>query len=213
METDCPAYLANAWTAEPGIKFAESPELAKRADQNNALFRFNPLFSWQKDGDHATTKSLWGLLMRHDSRIVGTDNSLLGGLLLRSHGTENSSRFSLLGGLLFSLQNENRRGMSEVAVLPFGLLWDHFASNVPEKTSDRIARDRFLLGLAGENMKYADGRDLRILPAGVLFRSDDRPASRTFRILGTGVGSAADGARQFRLFGIPVHSWKPAKAA
>ncbi len=213
IETDLPAYMANVWTAMPGITFTESPEEVKRAGQNNALLRLNPVISWRKDGDHTTTKALWGVLARHDSRLVGTEDSLLGGLLFRGCDSEHSARVSLLGGMLFSLKNENRRGMSEVGLLPFGLLWDHFSTNVPEKTSDRIVRNRVLFGFAGQSLCCPDGGDFRVLPAGALFRCDSRPASRTFRVLGTGTGTKADGTRQFRVFGIPVHSWKPAKAA
>src|SRR5262249_26670529 len=66
IETDEVQSLGNADTLASHVTFTDPPEDATRAAANTPLRRFNPIWSWQKDGDYALSRSLCGLLSRHD---------------------------------------------------------------------------------------------------------------------------------------------------
>src|ERR1035441_8752151 len=73
--------------AMTGIVRSEPAEDAVRAEANSPLRRFNPFWSWQKDGDYTVTRSVGGLLSRHDRNSVGAADSLLLGMLAESRPT------------------------------------------------------------------------------------------------------------------------------
>ena len=58
VETDNRESLPDAETFARAVTFIEPPEDAVRAAANSPLRRFNPFWSWQKDGDYAVTRSL-----------------------------------------------------------------------------------------------------------------------------------------------------------
>jgi len=62
LETDDRAALRQTEEFTAQVSFTEPPEDAVRAAANSSLRRFNPLWSWKKDGDYAVSRSLAGLL-------------------------------------------------------------------------------------------------------------------------------------------------------
>ncbi len=210
FETDRPGGLAEAPAWVQSITFTQPPEDAARAAVNHTLLRFNPLFSWRKDGDYVVSKTLWGLASRHDRNSVGAADCFALGLLGTSHRTASFNRWELGWRLLAKHQSDSRRAFDKTAVLPWGVLYSHFATKLPQDPDRSLSRASILWGLAGSQTRdTADRRTFKLLPAGLLFRSERGPTRTATHVLGTGVSktkptSTTSGASQFRLLGIPL---------
>ena len=87
METDKPSALAEADAGAGPATFTEPPQEAARAAANKSFLRLNPLLSRRRDGDYSVTKSLWGLLQRHDQNSVGAADRILLGIVGESRRT------------------------------------------------------------------------------------------------------------------------------
>jgi hypothetical protein len=206
METDKPSALTTNLARQ--VTFTSAPDAAIRAAQNNVLLRYNPLLSWQKDGDYVLTESLWGLLWRHDHTAIGAaDRVLLG--LAESRNTSSFNSWELGWGLLASHESETRRGLTQTALLPCGLLWNHFSATLPNNPADTVTRDASLWGLAGSYTRSTKTGDFRLLPFGVLCRYDRDPTTTSVHVLGTGMARTlatknSDSKTCIRILGIPV---------
>ena len=218
FETDRPDGLADKGTWSKAITFAKPPEDAVRAAANHALFRFNPLFSWQNDDNYIVTKALWGILSRHDRNTVGAADRLALGLLADWHRTKSFTKWELGWSLVAKHQSDSRRGVYKTAVLPWGILCGQFSARLPQDPSRKVSRVSVLWGLvASSTHDSADRTTFKLLPAGLLLRSQVSPAHTSFHILGTGVrrthpSSTRGATTRYRLFGIPVwtaHSFQP----
>jgi len=95
LETDDRAALRQTEEITAQISFTEPPEDAIRTAANSSLRRFNPLWSWKKDGDYAVSRSLAGLLSRHDRNSVGAADRYLLGLLAESRRTTSFHKWEL----------------------------------------------------------------------------------------------------------------------
>ncbi len=210
LETDDRKALQTAESCVSDITFSEPPEDAIRAAANNPVRRFNPFWSWQKDGDYAVTRSLCGLCSRHDRNSVGARDSFLLGMLAESHRTTSFNKWELGGGLVTRHEFDGRRGVTKATLLPWGVLASHSSARLPQSPGNIITRTTVLWGFGGSvTMDGAHGRSVHVLPFGLLFRGTTRPGQFSIHILGTGLfrkeatnysGSIA----RFRLFGIPL---------
>jgi len=204
LETDLPSALADADAGPGPATFTEPPQAAARAAANNAFLRLNPLFSRRKDGDYSVTKSLWGLLERHDRNSIGAADRILLGLVGERRWTSSFIECQVGWGLVANHQSEARRGVTKTTLLPWGILQSHFSTPLPQTPANTLSRDTFLWGLAVSRTSVANGRQaLRVLPGGLLFRSTTAPGESAVHILGTGISRT--GARtRFRFLCIPV---------
>ncbi len=199
------------------ITFTEPPENAMRAAENSALRRYNPFVSWQKDGDYTVTRSLGGLLSRHDRNSVGGADTFLLGVLAETRRTESLSKWELGAGLLIKHDSEERRGISKTTLLPWGVLASHCSAKLPQAPDKTIMRESVLWGLCGSVAKDGAGRHtVHVLPFGLLFCSTTGPAVSSVHVLGTGVSHAKTKSdmeiSRYRLFGIPLWTTQaPAK--
>lgn len=210
FETDRPGGLDEAAAWGQAISFTQPPEDAARAAVNPTLLRVNPLFSWQKDGEYCVSKTLWGLLSRHDRNSVGAADRFALGLLGSSHRTASFHRWELGWSLVAKHQSDSRRAFNKTAVLPWGILYSHFATKLPQDPSRALSRDSVLWGLAvSQTRDAAKRRTFEVLPAGLLYRTEHGPTRSATYILGTGVSrtkatSTAGSTARFRLLGIPL---------
>ena len=210
LETDNREILPFAEDYTRSVTFAEPPEDAVRASANSPLLRFNPLVSWQKDGDYAVTRSLGGLLSRHDRNSVGAADSLLFGMLAESRRTSSFHKWELGGGLVARHESEARRGTAKTTLLPWGVLASYGSARLPQSPDKTITRTSVLWGLGGSVTLDGAGRhSVHVLPFGLLFRRTTGSGQSSIHILGTGLlrreatthsGSTA----RFRLLGIPL---------
>jgi hypothetical protein len=210
LETDDREALPNAETCARSVTFAEPPEDAVRAAANSPLRRFNPLWSWQEDGDYTVTRSLGGLLSRHDRNSVGAADRFLLGLLAESRRTTSFNKWELGGGLLARHESEARRGTTKTTWLPWGVLASHSSARVPQAPGKTIARTSVLWGLgASATMNEAGGHSVHVLPFGLLLCRTTSPGQFSLHVLGTGLlrKESTDHSRsstRFRLLGIPL---------
>ena len=212
IETDNRAAMQDAETFAREVTFAEPPEDAIRAAANSPLRRFNPFWSWQRDGDYAVTRSLGGLLTRHDRNSVGAADRFLLGMLAESRHTTSFRKWKLGGGLVARHESEARRGITKTTWLPWGVLASHSSARLPESPDTTITRTSVLWGLGaavttdGENV-----HSVKVLPFGLLVRRTMGPGRSSLHVLGTGLfrqeGNDHSGASaRFRLLGIPIWS-------
>src|SRR5262249_36635794 len=95
LETDEPAALADCEAVISAIEFVEPAEDAIRRAANSPWRRFNPLWAWQKDGDYTVSRSLCGLLSRHDRNSVGAADTVLLGAVAESRRTRSFHKWEL----------------------------------------------------------------------------------------------------------------------
>jgi hypothetical protein len=204
LETDTPGALAAAQAA-PGPATFTPPALdADRTAANPPLRRFNPVFASQVDGDYRVTRTLGGLLERHDHNSIGAADRLLLGLAAECNHTASFAKYRFGWGLLLSHQSEARRGTTKTDLLPWGLLESHFSTPLPQTPSRTLSSDRLLWGLILDRNCVQHGRHAwRILPGGLLFRSTTSPGRSAVHVLGTGLSRTTTTAR-YRLLGIPL---------
>jgi hypothetical protein len=204
FETDKPSVLGEAEAGPGPATFTQPPQDAARAAANNPFLRFNPLLSSRKDGDYSVTKSLCGLLERHDQNSIGAADRILLGLAGECRRTSSFSKWNLGWGLVAKHESEARRGTTKTTLLPWGILESHFSTPLPQAPTNTLSHDTLLWGLAASRTSVANGRQaLRILPGGILFRTTAAPGKKAVHVLGTGV-SQTDTSTRFRLFCIPV---------
>jgi hypothetical protein len=210
VETDNRETLRDAEWAAREVSYIEPPEDAIRAAANSPLRRFNPFWSWQEDGDYTVTRSLGGLLSRHDRNSVGAADSFLLGMLAESRRTASFHKWELGGGLVVRHESEARRGITKTTWLPWGVLASHCSARLPQSPGKTITRTSVLWGLgASVTVDRADCHSVQVLPFGLLLRRATSPGRSSVYVLGTGFfrkeatihsGSIA----RFRLFGIPI---------
>jgi hypothetical protein len=210
LETDNHETLPNAETCVREVTFTKPPEDAARAAANSPLRRFNPLWSWQKDGDYAVTRFLGGLLSRHDRNSVGAADGFLLGMLAESRRTTSFNKWELGGGLVARHESEARRGITKTTWLPWGVLASYGSARLPQSPDKTLMRTSVLWGLgASVTMDGVGSHSVRVLPFGLLLRSTTSPGQASIHVLGTGLfrkeatnhsGSTA----RFRLLGIPL---------
>jgi hypothetical protein len=210
LETDSPQALATAEQNACAVTFVEPPEEAARAAANSPLRRFNPLWSWQKDADYALSRSLGGLLSRHDRNSVGAADTFLLGLLGEIRRTTSFHKWELGAGLLAKHESEDRRGTTRTSLLPWGVLASHSAARVPQAPEKTITRTTVLWGLGVSATTDEPGtRSLRVLPFGLLLSRTTGPERSSTYILGTGASrqdptSRSGASTRVRLLGIPL---------
>jgi len=209
LETDNHEILQTAEKCVSDITFTEPPEDAIRASENNPVRRFNPLWSWQKDGDYVVTRSLCGLLSRHDRNSVGAADSFLLGMLAESRRTTSFHKWELGGGLVARHESDARRGITKTTLLPWGVLASHSSARLPQSPAKTIKRTSVLWGLGGSvTMDGADRRSVQVLPLGLLLRKTSNSRLSSVHVLGTGLSKEAMGksgsTSRFRLLGIPI---------
>jgi hypothetical protein len=210
LETDHRETLQNAETVAGDVTFIEPPEDAVRAAANSPLRRFNPLWSWQKDGDYAVTRSICGLLSRHDRNSVGAADSFLLGMLGESRRTASFNKWEMGGGWIATHESEARRGITQTTLLPWGVLASHSSARLPQSPGKTITRTTVLWGLGGSvTMDGAGSHSVHVLPFGLLLRRTAGSGQSSIHVLGTGLfrkeatnhsGSTA----RFRLLGMPI---------
>ena len=210
LETDNRETLPNAETCAREVTFTEPPEDAIRAAANSALRRFNPLLSRQQDGDYTVTRSLGGLISRHDRNSVGAADSLLLGMLGESRRTASFNKWELGGGLVAHHESEARRGITRTTLLPWGVLASHCSARLPQSPDKTITRTSVLWGLGGRVRRDgADCHSVRVLPFGLLLRRTTGPRQSSIHVLGTGflrqeATNYSGSTARFRLLGIPI---------
>jgi hypothetical protein len=211
VETDRDKALNPLETSLGKVVFAEPAEDAVRTAANRPWHRFNPFWSWQKDGDYTISRSLGGLLTRHDQNGFGTADRVLLGLVAESRRTCSFQKWQLGGGLITRHESDVRRGTSRTTWLPWGVLVSHSSAHLPPSPDRTITRTSILWGLAGSATEdAAGGHFVHLFPFGLLFRHEIGPSHSALQVLGTGV-SKQEGIERFRLFGIPI--WTSRAAA
>ena len=210
LETDNRETLPNAETCAREVTFVEPPEDAVRAAANSPLRRFNPFWSWQKDADYEVTRSMGGLLSRHDRNSVGAADRFLLGMLAEWRRTTSFHKWELGGGMVAKHESEARRGITKTTLLPWGVLASYGAARLPQWPDKTITRTSVLWGLgACVTMDGASCQSVHVLPLGLLFRSTTAPGQASMHVLGTGLyrEETTDHSRstaRFRLLGIPI---------
>ena len=212
LETDQPDGLKNANDYTNAIKFTEPPEDAERATKNATLRRLNPIVAQQRDGDYSVTRTLCGLLTRHDRTSFGSSDRVLLGIAGESRRTSSLNKWELGAGLIGKHQAEARQGISKTTLLPWGVLGSHFSTPLPDAPDTKLERTSVLWGLGGSwTLDGAGQHKLRVLPFGLLFRKTTGAGKSATHVLGTGltredsVDQSPSKAR-FRILGIPVWS-------
>jgi hypothetical protein len=210
LETDDLEALQDAEACAREVSFVQPPEDAIRAAANSPLRRFNPVWSWQMDGDYAVRRSLGGLLSRHDRNSVGAADSFVLGLLAESRRTTSFHKWEVGGGLLASHESEARRGTAKTTWLPWGLLTCHSSARLPQSPDKTITHTSVLWGLGASATSDGAGcHSVQVLPFGLLFRRTTAPGQSSTHILGTGrfhqePTDHAGSTTRFRLLGIPI---------
>jgi hypothetical protein len=197
------------------VTFAEPPEYAVRAAANSPIRRYNPFWSWQKDGDYAVTRSLGGLLSRHDRKSVGAADRFLFGMLAESRRTTSFRKWELGGGLIVKHVSEARRGTTKTTWLPWGVLVSRSLARLPQSSDKNIALASVLWGLGSSVTRdEAGGHSVRVLPFGLLFSRATGPGRSSTHILGSGTSRQeapdhSSSTTRFRLLGIPLWTTQP----
>jgi hypothetical protein len=210
LETDDRKVLQSVDSCVRDIAFTEPSEDGIRAAENKTVRRFNPLWSWQKDGEYIVTRSLCGALSRHDRNSVGAADSFLLGMLAESRRTTSFNKWELGGGLVAKHESEARRGITKTTLLPWGLLASHSSARLPQSPGKTITHTTVLWGLGGSvTMNGEDSHSIHILPFGLLFRGATRPGQSSIHILGTGLfrkeaTNHSGSTTRVRLLGIPL---------
>ena len=210
LETDSRDTLPNVQTYAHAAAFTEPPQDAVRAAANSPLRRFNPFWSWQKDGDYTVTRSIGGLLSRHDRNSVGAADRLLLGVLAESRRTTSFNKWELGGGLVAKHESEARRGITRTTLLPWGVLASHGSAKLPQSPGKTITRTSVLWGLGASVTVDGAGRhSVHLLPFGLLLQRTTGPGQSSTHVLGTGLfrKEATDNSgstTRFRLLGIPI---------
>ena len=170
------------------------------------------MLSHRIDGDYAVTRSLWGLLWRHDHNSVGAADRVLLGTVGSWRRTTSLNKWSLGWGLAVKHESEARRGLAQTTLLPWGVLFSHFSSVVPSTATNTVSvsRTSFVWGLAASRTSDENGkRTTRLLPGGILFRHTDAPGRSATHVLGTGIShteatATAETTARFRFLGVPI---------
>ena len=210
VETNDRETLPNAVAYAREVTFTEPAEDAVRAEANSPLRRFNPFWSWQKDGDYTVTRSVGGLLSRHDRNSVGAADSLLLGMLAESRRTTSFHEWELGGGLVVGHKSEARRGITKTTLLPWGVLASYCSARLPQSPDKTMMRSSVLWGLAGSaTMDGADLHSVHVLPFGLLLCRTTGPGQSSVHVLGTGLSRTeatnhSGLTARFRLLGIPI---------
>ncbi len=220
VETNDRKTLPDAEAYTGKVRFTEPPEDAIRAAANSPFRRFNPFWSWQKDGDYVVTRSLGGLLSRHDRNSVGAADSFLLGLLAESRRTTSFNKWELGFGFVINHESEARRGFTKTTLLPWGVLASKCSARLPESPDKTITRESVLWGLGGSATEDAAGvHSVHVLPYGLLYRRTTSPGQTSIHVLGTGryykeATKNSGSTTRFRLLGIPIwttHTPSPKK--
>jgi hypothetical protein len=211
LESDDADALTQATALADAVQFTEPEQDSERAAQNSALLRYNPLVSWQKDGGYTVTRSLGGLLTRHDHNEVGHANSILLGIIGSSRQTKSFHNWEAGGGLIVRHLSEQRRGYAKTTLLPWGMLFARNSAPLPQEGASTLSRTTVLWGLFGSATQDAGHRKTEnLLPFGLLFHRVSAPAETSLHVLGTGRSrtGAADSTQttRFRIFGIPIYT-------
>ena len=210
FEADRPQTLDDRAVWAKSMTFTEPREDAVRDAANHALLRVNPLFSWRRDGDYTVSKTLWGILSRHDRNGVGAADRVALGLVGESHRTESFHKWEMGWSLVAKHQSDARRGVTKTAVLPWGVLFSRLSARLPQDPAHTVSRVSVLWGVAGSRTRDSANKvTFEILPAGLLLRSESSPVRSALHVLGTGVARTAPtapggGTTRFRLLGIPL---------
>ena len=209
LETDNREALHDAETCARGVTFAEPPEDAIRAAANSPLRRFNPLWSWQKDGDYAVRRSLGGLLSRHDRNSVGAADRFLLGLLAESRRTTSFHKWEVGGGLVARHESEARRGNHQDDLAALGRSGQPLLSPAAAiARQDHHAHERSL----GIRRERHDGWSRRPFDSCASFWPAPPPHNRSRAVFHSCSGHrshAPRGRRPFRFdgaFPLPRHS-------
>jgi len=214
LETDLPEALRDAEAISAAIAFTEPAEDTARAAMNSRFRRFNPFLSWQRDGDYRVTRSLAGILSRHDRNSVGAADTFLLGWLGESRRTASFNKWELGAGGLARHESEERRGATHTTLLPWGVLASYSAYRLPQLPDKTITRWSLVWGLgASSTLDGSDTRAVQILPFGLLLRSVSGPRQTSFHVIGTGFArkKSADNSvttTRFRLLGLPLWTSK-----
>jgi hypothetical protein len=208
IETDEPGTLADCEAATSKIEFVEPAEDAIRRAINSPWRRFNPLLAWQKDGEYTISRSLCGLLSRHDRNSVGAADTFLLGAMAESRRTRSFHKWELGAGFLVRHERDTRRGVSKTTLLPWGILASQASAAVPYAPDKIIRRTTVLWGLGGSStVNVAGSHSLNILPFGLLLQKKSGLAEISFHVLATGFSRRTIGREsvtRLRLLGIPV---------
>ena len=219
LETDRPEGLTDTAAWSQAITFTQPPEDAARAAANNTLLRFNPFVSWQRDAEYTVTKTLWGILSRHDRNSVGAADRLALGLIGEWHRTSSFHKWEVGWSLVAKHQSDTRRGVYKTALLPWGVLYGQFSARLPQAPARTISRASVLWGLAASRSLNSSGRTtLNILPAGILFKMQRSPSRTAIHVLGTGISrtqpaAVSETTTRYRVLGIPLWTSHTAPAA
>lgn len=210
VETDSREAVRNAQTYARQVVFTEPPEDAVRAAANSGLRRFNPFWSWQKDGDYTVARMLGGLLSRHDRNSAGAADRLLAGMLAEWRRTDSLNKWELGGGLVARHNAEARRGITRTTFLPWGVLASHCSAASPQSPGKTLKRTSVLWGLGTSLTTDGTGyHSVHVLPFGLLLRITTGSAQSSVHILATGCARKegpdhSGSTARFRLLGIPV---------
>ena len=216
LETDNREGLQSSEALCRNLVFTEPVEEAMRTEANSALRRFNPVWSWQKDGDYVVTRSFGGLLSRHDRNAVGRADRFVLGALGESRRTTSFQKWELGAGLIAWHESEACRATSKTTWLPWGVLASHSTARLPQSPDKNITSASILWGLGASTTADGEGaRSVHVLPFGLLFRRTKSPERSSTYIMGTGISRevATDESgptERFRLLGIPLWSTHPA---
>jgi hypothetical protein len=210
METDRPEVLRSFENFCQEVSFTAPHEDAARAEANNPLRRFNPLWAWQKDRDYTITRSLCGLLSRHDRNSIGAADTFLLGVLAETRRTSSFRKWELGAGMIIRHESEARRGVSRTTLLPWGVLASHASARLPQSPDKTIARTSVLWGFGASASKSGAGlRSFNLLPFGLLLHKASGPNEDSFHIFASGLSHKTIGKRRttrFRLLGIPIRT-------
>jgi hypothetical protein len=221
IETDNGEGLQNS-QALLHVAYTQPAEDAVRAAANSPWLRFNPLWSWQKDGDYAVSRSLGGILSRHDRNSVGSSDRFLLGFLCESRRTTSYHKWELGAGLVAGHESEARRGVTKTTWLPWGLLASHSSTRLPQSANSTMSLTTFLWGLgASVTASGEDHHSVAVLPFGLLFRHTTGVGQSATHVLGTGVSDQEasnhlSSTKRLRILGIPIwttHGPVPQKSA
>jgi hypothetical protein len=168
------------------------------------------LVSGLRDGDYVVTRSVGGLLSRHDRNSVGSADSFLIGMLAESRRTRSFHKWELGGGLVAKHESEARRGTAKTTLLPWGVLASRSSACLPQSPGESIMRASILWGLGGSITQDGTGsRSVHVLPFGFLLRRTTGLRQSSFHVLGTGfvhnkTTNPSNSITRFRLLDIPL---------
>ena len=164
--------------------------LEARRKENCLFLRYNPILSYEVDGESSSGSCLSGLAARCRISPVGVRESFLMGLFLNSMESDSYHYISGLAGLAACYETDSTRSLERLTVLPLGMLWSEARSAHPSLSGKTIEQKSILWGLIyGQDMCSVD-ETFKILPWGALFRYSVKP----------------DGARKVRVLGVRVYN-------